>query len=159
MSKFDRVHMETAVLWSKESYCVRKQVGALISFADRSTIPAYNGTISGTSNCCEDACPICSGIGFFGELQELCDRCDGRGVITNDFTLHAEANAITHAAKEGISLKDTTIYVTTSPCKECSKLIAQSGIVRVVYRNEYSDTKGLDFLRSLGNISVEKYKE
>jgi len=163
-SKFDKVNMKTAILWSKESYCKRNQVGAVISLMDRSIIPAYNGTISGVENNCEKKCDVCNGSGTVvsevlecSTVRKQCFRCGGQGIITNDFTLHAEANAITHAANEGISLNGTTIYVTTSPCKECSKLIAQSGIARVVYLNEYKDTSGLDFLKSIGNISVEKY--
>jgi len=157
--------MATAVLWSKESYCKRNQVGALISFADRSTIPAFNGTISGTKNDCEKECPKCGGdgkqllpMGAEGIMSD-CVRCRGMGIVTNDFTLHAEANAITHAANEGISLKGTTIYVTMSPCKDCAKLIAQAGIVRVVYKDVYRDTSGLDFLESLGTIKLEKHNE
>ena len=157
MSKFDNVHMATAVLWSKESYCKRNQVGAVISFVDRSTIPAFNGTISGIENNCEDICEDCKGSGrSYRDEEEPCPTCGGKGLITNDFTLHAEANAITHAASEGISLKGTTIYITMSPCKECSKLIGSSGIKEVVYLKAYRDTSGIDFLKHIGVI-VRKY--
>lgn len=159
-SKFDDVHMDCAVIWSKKSYCKRNQVGAIISLKDRTTIPSYNGTISGTENNCEQECNVCKGTGLPDRGRDgVCERCNGDKIITNDFTLHAEANAITHAANEGISLKGTTIYTTTSPCKDCSKLIAQAGIVRVVYKEVYRDTRGLDFLKSIGSIKVEKYNE
>jgi len=164
-NKFDKIHMETAIAWSKLSYCKRGQVGAVISLKDRTTIPAYNGTISGTENNCEYTCTICNGKGTVNLIltnnttRIKCDKCNGKGIITNDFTLHAEANAITHAAKEGISLDGTTIYVTKSPCKECSKLIAQSGIKRVVFKDKYKDTSGLDFLRSLNTVEVIDYSD
>ena len=157
-NKFDKIHMETAITWSKESYCKRNQVGAVISLKDRSTIPAYNGTISGMDNNCEKECYACHGIGSsYYDKETPCPRCDGAGIVTNDFTLHAEANAITHAAKEGISLDGATIYVTMSPCKECSKLIAQSGIKRVVYKDTYKDTSGLEFLKTIEGVIVEEY--
>lgn len=164
MSKFDKVHMDCAVRWAEESYCKRNKVGAIISLKDRTTIPAYNGTVKGTSNDCEKTCDECNGHGSVFEsiskekplVSEVCPKCSGKGILTNDFTLHAEANAITHAANEGISLKGTTIYTTTSPCIECSKLIAQSGIIRVVYLKLYRDTRGIDFLKSVG-VEVEQY--
>lgn len=160
-NKFDSVHMNCAVLWSAMSYCKRNQVGAIISLKDRTTIPAYNGTISGTPNDCEKKCETCDGRGHdkpIGDMASECSDCRGKGIVTNDFTLHAEANAITHAANEGISLRDTTIYTTMSPCKECSKLIAQSGIIKVVYLKAYRNTEGLDFLESVG-IKVVKYEK
>ena len=164
MSKFDKVHMDCAIRWAEESYCKRNKVGAIISLKDRTTIPAYNGTIKGTSNDCEKECHECNGRGTVVEsvtdidetIRAVCPKCSGKGILTNDFTLHAEANAITHAANEGISLKGTTIYTTTSPCVECSKLIAQSGIIRVVYLKSYRDTRGIDFLKSVG-VEVEQH--
>lgn len=168
MNKFDKTHMESAVLWSKMSYCKRGQVGAIISLKDRTTVPSYNGTISGMKNECEDMCLSCKGSGLKysnlgsmdpdeDDIDNLCTECRGKGIVTNNFTLHAEANAITHAANSGLSLNGSTIYITKSPCKECSKLIAQSGIVRVVYKEEYHDTSGIDFLKSIPNMIVEKY--
>lgn len=157
MGKFDNVHMDCAVRWAEMSYCKRNKVGSVISLKDRTTIPSYNGTISGMENNCEKECVDCKGSGrSYRDEEEYCPTCRGKGLITNDFTLHAEANAITHAANEGISLKGTTIYTTMSPCKDCSKLIAQSGIIKVVYLKAYRNTEGLDFLKSVG-VEVEKY--
>lgn len=113
--------------WANLSYCKRKKVGALI-VKDRMIISdGYNGTPSGFENNCEDE--------------------DGK---TNWYVLHAEANAILKIAGSTQSCKDATLYITMSPCKECSKLILQSGIRKVVYMNVYSDNSGLEFLRSAG---------
>lgn len=131
MEKFDKSYMEMASVWAKNSYCKRRQVGALL-VKDRMIISdGYNGTPSGFENVCEE---------------------DG---VTKPYVLHAEANAITKVAKSGNSSADATLYVTASPCLECSKLIIQSGIRRVVYRDEYRLTDGIDLLRRAG-IEVEK---
>ena len=114
-----------ALEWAKLSYCERKKVGALI-VKDRMIISdGYNGTPSGFENCCED----------------------GAG-ITHWYVLHAEANAILKLASSTQSAKGATLYLTLSPCKECSKLILQSGIKRLVYIDQYSDTEGLEFLEN-----------
>ena len=113
--------------WAKLSYCERRKVGALI-VKDRMIISdGYNGTPSGFDNCCEDK--------------------DGK---TQWFVLHAEANAILKLASSTQSAKDATLYLTLSPCKECSKLILQAGIKNVVYIDDYSDNDGIDFLRNHG---------
>lgn len=113
--------------WANLSYCERKKVGALI-VKDRMIISdGYNGTPSGFENKCEDE--------------------NGK---TEWFVLHAEANAILKIAGSTQSCKGATLYITMSPCKECSKLILQSGISRVVYINDYSDDSGLDFLKNAG---------
>ena len=125
--KYDTAYMRMALEWAKLSYCDRKQVGALI-VKDRMIISdGYNGTPSGFENCCED---------------------DEN--YTKWYVLHAEANAILKVAASTQSCKDSTLYITLSPCKECSKLIHQSGIKRVVYANEYKDTTGIDFLKKAG---------
>ena len=132
MNKFDRSYLEMAAIWSKNSYCRRRQVGALI-VKDRMIISdGYNGTPSGFENVCEDD----SGV-------------------TKPYVLHAEANAITKVAKSGNSSEGATLYVTASPCVECAKLIIQAGIKRVVYRDEYRLTDGIDLLRRAG-IECEK---
>lgn len=124
-----------AAVWAKNSYCKRRQVGALL-VKDRMIISdGYNGTPSGFENSCED-----------------------ENGVTKPYVLHAEANAITKVAKSGNSSKHATLYVTASPCMECSKLIIQSGISRVVYRDEYRLTDGVDLLRKAG-IEVEKLGE
>lgn len=121
--------------WANLSYCKRKQVGALI-VKDRMIISdGYNGTPSGFENCCEDS--------------------EGK---TQWFVLHAEANAILKLAASTQSAKHATLYLTLSPCKECSKLILQSGISRVVYLNEYSDNEGIIFLKE-HNIEVLQIEE
>lgn len=125
--RYDKAYMRMAQEWSKLSHCNRKQVGALI-VKDRMIISdGFNGTPSGFENPCED---------------ETGD--------TKWYVLHAEANAILKVAGSTQSCKDATLYLTMSPCKECSKLIHQSGINRVVYYEAYKDTSGLDFLEKAG---------
>lgn len=132
MNKFDRSYLEMAAIWAKNSYCKRRQVGALI-VKDRMIISdGYNGTPSGFENVCEDE----SGV-------------------TKPYVLHAEANAITKVSKSGNSSDGATLYVTASPCMECAKLIIQAGIKRVVYSDEYRLTDGIDLLRRAG-IECEK---
>ena len=125
--KYDKAYLRIAKEWGQLSYCKRKQVGAII-VKDRMIISdGYNGTPSGFENCCED--------------EEN---------LTKWYVLHAEANAILKVARSTQSCENATLYITLSPCKECSKLIHQSGIKRVVYHQEYKDTSGIDFLRKAG---------
>jgi dCMP deaminase len=125
--KYDKAYLRIAAEWSKLSYCKRKQVGAII-VRDRMIISdGYNGTPSGFENCCEDT--------------------EG---LTQWYVLHAEANAILKVARSTQTCDNATLYITLSPCKECSKLIHQSGIKRVVYKNGYRDTSGIDFLVKAG---------
>ena len=132
MEKFDQSYLDMAAIWARNSYCKRRQVGALI-VKDRMIISdGYNGTPSGFENVCEDE----SGV-------------------TKPYVLHAEANAISKVAKSGNSSDGATLYVTASPCLECAKLIIQAGVRRVVYRDEYRLTDGVDLLRRAG-IEVEK---
>jgi len=131
-SKFDSSYLEMARVWAKNSYCTRRQVGALI-VKDRMIISdGYNGTPSGFENVCEDE--------------------NGK---TKPYVLHAEANAITKVAKSGNSSDGATLYVTAAPCLECAKLIIQSGIRRVVYQDEYRVRDGLDLLEKVG-IEIRK---
>ena len=132
MNKFDDKYMQMAAIWASNSYCKRRQVGALI-VKDRMIISdGYNGTPSGFENIGED-----------------------ENGVTKPYVLHAEANAISKVAKSGNSAEGSTLYVTASPCMECAKLIIQSGIRRVVYRDEYRLTDGIDLLRRAG-VEVEK---
>ena len=131
MLKFDQRYMEMAEIWAKNSYCKRRQVGALLVKDKMIISDGYNGTPSGFENVCEE---------------------DG---VTKPYVLHAEANAISKVAKSGNSSEGSTLYVTASPCIECAKLIIQCGIKRVVYRDEYRLTDGVDLLRRAG-IEVEK---
>ena len=125
----DGRYIRMARIWGENSYCKRRQVGALI-VKDRMIISdGYNGTPSGFENICEDE----SGV-------------------TKPYVLHAEANAISKVAQSGNSSKDATLYVTASPCMECAKLIIQSGIKRVVYRDSYRLTDGIDLLERAGII-------
>jgi dCMP deaminase len=125
--KYDRAYLKMAFEWGKLSHCKRKQVGALI-IKDRMIISdGFNGTPSGFDNCCEDE----SGS-------------------TKWEVLHAEANAILKVASSTQSAKNATLYITLSPCTQCSKLIHQAGIKRVVYANAYKDDAGLKFLEKAG---------
>lgn len=122
--KYDKAYLRMAREWGQLSHCTRKKVGALI-VKDRMIISdGYNGTPSGFENPCED-----------------------EDLITKWYVLHAEANAILKVAASTQSCKGATLYLTLSPCRECSKLIHQAGIKRLVYINQYKDGTGLDFLR------------
>ena len=131
MKKFDQRYLEMAEIWAQNSYCKRRQVGALLVKDNMIISDGYNGTPSGFENVCEE------------------------NGVTKPYVLHAEANAISKVAKSGNSSLGATLYVTASPCIECSKLIIQSGIKRVVYKDEYRLTDGVDLLRRAG-IEVEK---
>ena len=133
--QFDKHYLEMASVWSKNSYCQRRQVGALIVKDKMIISDGFNGTPSGFENDCED-----------------------ENYKTKAYVLHAEANAITKVAKSGNNSCGATLYVTTSPCIECAKLIIQAGVVRVVYLNEYSNTDGLDLLRRAA-IEVINFSE
>lgn len=123
----DERYLRMARIWSENSYCKRRQVGALI-VKDKSIISdGYNGTPSGFENLCED-----------------------ENDKTKPYVLHAEANAITKVAKSGNSSDRATLYVTASPCIECAKLIIQAGIVRVVYSEMYRCCDGIELLEKAG---------
>jgi len=133
--RYDKAYLRMAKEWAKLSHCKRKQVGAII-VKDRMIISdGYNGTPTGFENCCEDD--------------------EG---YTKWYVLHAEANAILKVASSTQSCKGATLYVTLSPCTECSKLIHQSGIVRVVFIDAYKDCSGIDFLKKAG-VQVEQINE
>ena len=131
MKKFDARYIERAEIWAKNSYCKRRQVGALLVKDNMIISDGYNGTPSGFENICEE------------------------NGVTKPYVLHAEANAISKVAKSGNISAGATLYVTASPCIECAKLIIQSGIKRVVYKDEYRLTDGVDLLTRAG-IEVEK---
>lgn len=155
MKKYDEVLMKTAFLWGSLSSCKRKQVGAIISRNFRIISNGYNGTISRADNCCEVDCDVCSGSGHNpnykpGTSRESCIRCNGKGLISKNTVVHAEANAILSAAKVGISLEGCRVDVTLSPCVECSKLIIQSGIKEVYYAESYKGDEGAKFLKENG---------
>jgi dCMP deaminase len=126
-AKYDKAYLRIAKEWGQLSYCQRKKVGAIIVRDKMIISDGYNGTPSGFENCCED------------EENN-----------TKWYVLHAEANAILKVARSTQSCEGATLYITLSPCKDCSKLIHQSGITRVVYHQEYKDNSGLEFLRKAG---------
>jgi dCMP deaminase len=125
--RYDRAYLKMALEWAKLSHCVRKKVGALLVKDGMLISDGYNGTPSGFPNVCET------------------DEGD-----THWYVLHAEANAITKIAKSTNNAKDSTLYITMSPCKDCCKLILQAGIKRMVYVDEYKDTTAITFLKSAG---------
>ncbi|MFV0592313.1 MAG: deoxycytidylate deaminase [Draconibacterium sp.] len=128
----DQRYLKMADIWSQNSYCKRRQVGALIVKDKMIISDGYNGTPAGFENVCEDE--------------------DNK---TKPYVLHAEANAITKVAKSGNSSDGATLYVTSSPCLECSKLIIQAGIKRVVFTENYRLEDGINLLRRAG-IDVEQ---
>lgn len=123
----DLRYLRMAQIWSENSYCNRRQVGALIVKDKMIISDGYNGTPSGFENICED-----------------------ENNITKPYVLHAEANAITKIARSGNNSDGATLYVTDAPCIECAKLIIQAGIKRVIYAREYRLTEGIDLLRRAG---------
>jgi len=131
MNKLDKVFINIAKETSTLSHCVRSKVGAVLVKDGNIISFGYNGTPSGMDNCCEE------------------DN------VTLKHVIHAECNAILKAAKTGNSVDGSTLYLTLSPCLDCSKLILQSGIKRVVYLNEYRNSEGIDFLKQF--IQVENY--
>ena len=128
--ELDRRYLRMAKIWSENSYCSRRQVGALIVKDKMIISDGFNGTPSGFENICED-----------------------ENSVTKPYVLHAEANAITKIARSGNNSDGATLYVTDSPCIECAKLIIQAGIKRVIYGREYRLTDGVNLLRR-ANIEV-----
>jgi dCMP deaminase len=133
--RYDKAYLRIAEEWGKLSHCKRKQVGALIVKERMIISDGYNGTPTSFENYCEDD--------------------EG---YTKWYVLHAEANAILKVASSTQSCKGATLYITLSPCKECSKLIHQAGIVRVVYHQGYKDDSGLQFLEKAG-IALEHIED
>lgn len=125
--RYDRAYLRMAHTWAELSHCSRKKVGAIIVKDGMIISDGYNGTPAGFDNCCED------------------DNGE-----TEWYVLHAEANAILKVAKSANNCVGATLYLTLSPCKDCSKLVLQAGITRLVFAKIYKDTTGVDFLRSAG---------
>ena len=124
-NRYDKAYLKMALEWAKLSHCERKQVGAIIVKDNMIISDGYNGTPTGFNNCCEN------------------NEGD-----THWYVLHAEANAMMKLAKSTHNANGATLYITLSPCKDCSKLILQAGIKRVVYANAYKDDAGLAFLKN-----------
>ena len=133
--RYDRAYMRMAQEWSKLSHCTRKKVGALIVKEGMIISDGYNGTPTGFPNDCEDAAGM-----------------------THWYVLHAEANAIMKVARSTNNARGATLYLTHSPCKECSKLILQAGIQRLVYLDAYKDGAGLDLLGE-GGVIIARLNE
>ena len=125
--EFDKRYLQMARVWAENSYCVRCKVGALLVKDKMIISDGYNGTPSGFENICEDE--------------------EGK---TKAYVLHAEANAITKVAKSANNCDGSTLYITAAPCIECSKLIIQAGIKRVVYAEEYRSEEGINLLKRVG---------
>ena len=125
--RFDRRYLDMARIWAQNSYCQRRQVGALVVKQGMIISDGYNGTPSGFENVCEDD-----------------------NGVTKPYVLHAEANAITKLARSNNNSEGSTIYITASPCIECAKLIIQAGIRRVVYGEKYRLMDGIDLLERAG---------
>ena len=125
--KFDLRYLQMARIWAQNSYCQRRQVGALVVKDGMIISDGYNGTPSGFENVCED-----------------------ENNVTKPYVLHAEANAITKLARSSNNSDGSTIYITASPCIDCAKLIIQAGIKRVVYGEQYRLTDGIDLLKRAG---------
>lgn len=144
MNKYqsDKYYMGVASLTAKQSYAIRRKVGAIIVKDTRIISEGFNGTPSGFENKCEN------------ESYNI--REDITEYITKPEVLHAESNAITKCAKFGDATDGATLYVTCSPCVECAKLIIQAGIRRVIYRDKYHDESGLKLLSKAG-IEVEQF--
>lgn len=130
--QLDMRYIKMARVWAENSYCVRRKVGALLVKDKMIISDGYNGTPSGFENICEDDMGV-----------------------TKPYVLHAEANAITKVAKSANSSEGSTLYVTAAPCIECSKLIIQAGIKRVVYCESYHSHEGLDLLEKVGIETVQ----
>lgn len=125
--KLDLRYLKMTRIWAQNSYCQRRQVGALVVKDGMIISDGYNGTPSGFENICED-----------------------ENNVTKPYVLHAEANAITKLARSNNNSEGATIYITASPCIECAKLIIQAGIKRVVYGEQYRLTDGVDLLKRAG---------
>jgi dCMP deaminase len=126
-TRYDKAYLRLALSWAQLSHCSRKKVGAIIVKDSIIISDGYNGTPAGFDNSCENE--------------------EGN---THWYVLHAEANAILKVARSSNNCKDATLYLTHSPCKDCSKLVLQSGITRLVYQEAYKDTSGIDFLKNAG---------
>ena len=138
--QLDKVYMQNAINMATLSHAVRKKVGCILVTPENIQIGAYNGQPSGWDNCCEDV----------HETEPF------EYLVTKNTVIHAELNAILHAARQGVSVKGATLYTTLSCCSQCSAMIAQAGIKRVVYQTEYRDRSGINLLKE-HDIIVEQF--
>ena len=134
--QLDKVYMQNAINMATLSHAVRKKVGCILVTPENIQIGAYNGQPSGWDNCCEDV----------HETEPF------EYLVTKNTVIHAELNAILHAARQGVSVKGATLYTTLSCCTACSAMIAQAGVKRVVFKQDYRDTSGVELLKQHGII-------
>ena len=177
--KYNKVMMKTAYNFAELSYCGKRQVGAVLVKDNRILATGYNGTISGKPNKCEGKFIICECGRELDPEESIFNKSSSDGIYricrcncgkehnvkideiidmkykTSEFVLHAEQNVISFCSKNGIPTNKTTLYVTTAPCKQCAKLIAQSGISKVIYKEDYKNNGGIYYLESCG-VEVKK---
>ena len=134
--QLDKVYMQNAINMATLSHAVRKKVGCILVTPENIQIGAYNGQPSGWDNCCEDV----------HETEPF------EYLVTKNTVIHAELNAILHAARQGVSVKGATLYTTLSCCTACSAMIAQAGVKRVVFKQDYRDMSGVQLLKQHGII-------
>ena len=134
--QLDKVYMQNAINMATLSHAVRKKVGCILVTPENLQIGAYNGQPSGWDNCCEDV----------HETEPF------EYLVTKNTVIHAELNAILHAARQGVSVKGATLYTTLSCCTACSAMIAQAGVKRVVFKQDYRDMSGVQLLKQHGII-------
>ena len=150
MKKYEEMFIKIVELTAEQSNCVKYNVGCIAVRDNRIISQGYNGTISGFTNCKDK---------FHGINMDLPINRDIHNKWSSAFEVHAEMNVLTHAAKEGISLKDTTLYVTHHPCNNCMKHIIASGVKEVIYINDYQDNNIQDDIKQLTNlIKIRKYE-
>lgn len=141
--ELDSVYMQTALTHAMLSKAVRAQVGAVLVTSHGVTLTGYNGTAKGRDNCCE---------------EEHIDKDWFVTRVTKPEVIHAELNCILKAAREGVSCIDSTVYVTLAPCVQCSAMMVQAGVRRLVYKTPYRDTAGLNLLEGSG-VRIQQYSE
>lgn len=142
--ELDSVYMQTAITHSMLSKAKRAQVGAVLVTSHGVTLTGYNGTARGRDNCCETL-----------EPQPFPHE---PALVTKPEVIHAELNCILKAAREGVSCIDSTVYVTLAPCVQCSAMMVQAGVRRLVYKTPYRDTSGLALLEGSG-VRIQQYSE
>lgn len=160
-NKWHKYFIDIAYKTAELSYCERNKVGAIIVKDKRIISIGYNGTPSGDENICEEeisVCPYCESENYekLDDFNYICYNCGGNfemtgfKLVTKDSVIHAEQNALMFCAKNGISTKGCEMYITTSPCIDCAKLIAQAGIKKIYYKEDYRKLDGIILLEDLG---------
>lgn len=155
MRNFDSKYMKMAKIWATNSFAQRTKVGALIVKDGMIISDGFNGTPHGFENECEEF--VSCGNACTNLFGQDCEHCKEHKLKTKPYVLHAEANAILKVAKSTNSTEGATLYCTMAPCLECSKLIIQAGIARLVYSEPYRDTSGIELLKRAG-IQIKQLK-